>query len=212
MSRISVSAEPLLELLGVTFTVSSTSADLVLDSAKSAVEAARILVGHELLNILDNGHVSEAAQTEVHVSIDNNRVAELSNNGIPVVLHELPLHRTADDVVSHRSTEDVHVSGRNGIGRRRLVKVEGNDVLGEQLGILGSTKNAKRKKLAVDRFGVEPLLLEDFDSTGGLLDDGGAPDSHPERSRNGVGLGVLNPSVETLQGLLSNTIHVSTAI
>jgi hypothetical protein len=106
----------------------------------------------------------------------------------------------------------MHVSGRNGVGRRRLVKVEGNDVLGEQLGILGSTKNAKRKKLAVDRFGVEPLLLENFDSAGRLLDDGGAPDSNTERSRDGVSLRVLNPSVETLEGLLSNTTYVSTAI
>jgi hypothetical protein len=106
----------------------------------------------------------------------------------------------------------MHVSRRNGVRRRGLVEVEGNDVLGKQLGILGSTKNAERKKLAVDRFSVEPLLLENFDSAGRLLDDGGAPDSNTERSRDGVSLGVLNPSVETLQGLLSDTIYVSTAI
>lgn len=193
-----MSVEPLLELLRVTLAVSSTSANLVLDGTKSTVEAACVLVGHELLNVLDSSHVSEAAETEVHVSVNNNGVTELGDNGIPVVLHELPLNRAANDVVSNRATQNVHISSRDSIGRGRLVEVERNDLLSEEFGILDGTKDAEGEELAVDGFGVSPLLLENLNSASGLLDDGSAPDSNTERSGNGVSLGVLNPGVETL--------------
>jgi hypothetical protein len=123
-------AKPLLELLRVTLAVSSTPTNLVLNSTESTVEATGILVGHELLNVIDNSHVGEAAKTEVHVSVDNDRVTKLGNDGIPVVLHELPLDRTTDDVVGNRATQDVHVSSRDSVRWRRLVEVEGNDLLG----------------------------------------------------------------------------------
>ena len=204
-----MSVEPLLELLRVTLAVSSTSANLVLDGTKSSVEAAGVLVGHELLDVLDSSDVSETAETEVHVSVNDNGVTELGDNGIPVVLHELPLNRAANDVVSNRATQNVHVSGRDSVRRRRLVEVERNDLLSEEFSILDGTKDAEGEELAVDRLGVGPLLLENLDSASGFLDDGSAPDGNTEGSGDGVGFRVLNPSVEALQGLLSNTISVS---
>ncbi|KAI6764699.1 hypothetical protein HG531_012586 [Fusarium graminearum] len=196
-------AEPLLELLRVTLAVSSTSANLVLDGTKSTVEAAGVLVGHELLNVLNSGNIGEAAQTEVHVSVDNDGVTELSDDSIPVVLHELPLNGSANNVVSNGATQNVHVSSRDSVRRGRLVEVEGNDILLEDLGILDRAKNAKGEELAVDGLGVEPLLLEDLNSASGLLDHGSAPDSNTKRGRNRVSLRVLNPGVEALQSLLN---------
>ena len=204
-----MSVEPLLELLRVTLAVSSTSANLVLDGTKSSVEAAGVLVGHELLDVLDSSDISETAETEVHVSVNDNGVTELGDNGIPVVLHELPLNRAADDVVSNRATQNVHVSSRDSVGRRRLVEVERNDLLSEEFSILDGTKDAEGEELAVNRLGVGPLLLENLNSACGFLDDGSAPDSNTEGSGDGVSLRVLNPGVEALQGLLSNTISVS---
>ena len=105
-----MSTEPLLEHGGVSLLVSGASSNLIFDGTEGTVKALGVLVGHELLNVIDKGGVGEAAQADVDVAVDDDGVAELGDDGVPVLLHEVPLERTTDNVGRDGGAENVHVS------------------------------------------------------------------------------------------------------
>jgi hypothetical protein len=84
------------------------------------------------------------------------------------------------------------------------VEVEGEKVVLDEFGILAQTQNAEADELAVDRLGVEPLLLEDLDSTSGVLLQSGAVDRATDRCVDGICLRVLDPGIEALVSLLNS--------
>lgn len=203
-SDVSVRRQPLLQNSRVAGLVGSPAPDLVLDGLQGPIESGGILVLEEGIDLVDSSGVSEAAQAGVDEAVDNDGVANLGDDGIPVRLDVLPLQRSADVVVRQRAGEDVHVSAGDGVGGRGGVEVEGDDGGLEELGVLDETENAEAEKLAVNGLGVEPLVLEDLDDTSGVLVDGRSPDRHTKRGVDGVRLWVLGPGVEALVGLLRN--------
>lgn len=193
-----VSRKPLLQRSSVTLLVPSPAPNSILGRLQRTVKAARVLVFKELLNLVKNGNVSKRFQTQANETVDDNGVSELGGDKIPVVLHKVPLDGTASRVSGQVATEHVHVGRGDGVLGRRRVKVEGDEVVLDEIGIFHSGKAAEDNELAVDGLCVEPLLLEDFDVASGVVSKTGAPDDASQRRVDGVGLGVLNPSVESL--------------
>lgn len=75
-----------------------------------------------------------------------------------------------------RRREGVHVRVGHRVGRRGGVVVEGDNRRLEKLDVLGKSKDGEAEKLAVDGLGLEPLLLQDGNSAGGILVETSAPD------------------------------------
>lgn len=158
----------------------------------------RVLVLEELLNLVEDRSVSKGLQAEANEAVDNNGVSELGDDKVPVVLHKLPLDGTAARVSGQVATKHVHIGSRDGVLGRRRVEVEGDEVILDKIGIFHSSKGSEGNELAVDSLGIEPLLLEDFDVASGIVGKTSAPDDASERRVDGVGLGVFNPGVESL--------------
>lgn len=195
---VSVSREPLLQRSSVTLLIRSPAPDSILGRLQRTVEAACVLVLEELLNFVNDGNVSKGFQAEANETVDNNGVSELGGYKIPVVLHKLPLDGTASRVSGQVATKHVHIGRRDSVLGRRRVEVEGDEVVLDQIGIFHSGKAAENNELAVDGLCAEPLLLEDFDVASGIVGETSAPDDASQRRVDGIGLGVFNPSVESL--------------
>lgn len=197
-SNVSVSREPLLQRSSVTVLARGPASNSVLGRLQRTVKAVRVLVLEELLNIVNDCNVSKRPQALANEAVDNNGVSELGDDKVPVVLHKLPLDGTTSSVSGQVTTKHVHIGRRDGVLGRRRVEVEGDEVVLDKIGIFHSGKAIESNELAVDGLGAEPLLLEDFDVASGVVDETSAPDDDSQRRVDGIGLGVFNPSVESL--------------
>lgn len=103
----------------------------------------------------------------------------------------------------------MHVGAGDGVGRGGLVEDEGDDVVLDQVRVLDGAEDAETEELSVDGLGVEPLLLQDLGRTSRVLVDSGAPDGDSERGVDGVGLGILDPSIKALKRFLDNPTIIS---
>lgn len=166
-----------------------------------------VLVLEELLNIVQDSGVGKGLQAEADEAVNNNGVAELGNGKVPVVLHKLPLEVTTNSVESQVATEDVHVSSGNGVLGRRCVEVEGDEVVPDDVGVVDSGEGGEGNELAINSLGGEPLILEDFDVASSVVVETGTPDGTTQRGGNDVGLGVLNPGVESLEGFSLDPVY-----
>lgn len=166
-----------------------------------------VLVLEELLNIVQDSGVGKGLQAEADKAVNNNGVAELGNGEVPVALHKLPLEVATNGVESQVATEDVHVSSGDGVLGRRGVEVEGYEVVLDDVGVVDGGEGSEGNELAVDGLGGEPLILEDFDVASSVVVETGTPDGTTQRRGNGIGLGILDPSVESLEGFSFDPIY-----
>lgn len=168
----------------------------------------RVLVLEKLLNLVEDRNVGKGLQAETNEAVNNDGVSELGDSKVPVVLHKLPLDGTASRVSSQVTTKHVHIGSRDRVLGRRRVKVEGDEVVLDKIGIFHSGKASEGNELAVDSLGVEPLLLEDFDVASGVVDKTGAPDDASQGRVDGVGLGIFNPGVESLDAFRLDPVRM----
>lgn len=90
---------------------------------------------------------------------------------------------------------------------RRGVEVEGDEVVLDDIGVVDGGEGGESNELAVNGVGGEPLILEDFDVASGVVVETGTPDGTTQGGRDGVGLGILNPGVESLEGFSLDPVY-----
>ncbi len=93
----------------------------------------------------------------------------------------------------------MHVSLGDGVRRRRRVEVERNDAL-ESLRIGNAAQRADADKLAINRLGSVPFLLDDVDGADRIGLESSAINRNAKRGMNGVSLRVFDPGIEALGG------------
>lgn len=110
-------------------------------------------------------------------------------------------------MTSQVATKDVHVGSGDGVLRGRGVEIEGDEAVLDNVGVVDGGESGEGNELAVNGLGGEPLVLEDFDVASSVVVETGTPDGTTQRGRDDIGLGVLNPGVESPEGFSLDPVY-----